>query len=226
MRVLIRYARSGPARYISHLDMQRVFARAIRRSGITVEYSQGFNPHILMSFASPLSVGYATEADYLELMVGAGEDLGSIGARLNDAMTGDIEVTFAGSLENIKGKLMALNHSAAYRIAFALENAHDCDKIEKAVHEIMDSGEYIVKDRKGREKDIAALILQAAVQGDTVNTVLKNSSVAAMNPRLFVDAVLDGTGLTAACAITRTECYACYDGKTVPFSDLCGKPDA
>jgi radical SAM-linked protein len=53
--------------------MQRAFGRALRRADIDVEYSKGFNPHIIMSFASPLSVGYATEADYLELSVNSGE---------------------------------------------------------------------------------------------------------------------------------------------------------
>lgn len=46
-------------RHIGHLDIQRAVQRALRRSMLPVAYSNGFNPHILLTFASALSTGYA-----------------------------------------------------------------------------------------------------------------------------------------------------------------------
>ena len=52
MRALVHWGREGTAAWLSHLDMQRAMQRAMRRSGIDHAWSQGFNPHPLLSFAS------------------------------------------------------------------------------------------------------------------------------------------------------------------------------
>jgi radical SAM-linked protein len=54
-------------RYISHLDYARAVERAIRRSKLPAAYSEGFNPHMKMAFASALSVGVTSEAEYLDI---------------------------------------------------------------------------------------------------------------------------------------------------------------
>lgn len=53
-----RFSKTGEAAYISHLDLQRVMARAVRMSAVPVNYSSGFNPHIYMTFALPLPLSY------------------------------------------------------------------------------------------------------------------------------------------------------------------------
>lgn len=55
--VRIWFTKTGEASYISLLDLQRVMQRSIKRSGIPVWYTMGFNPHIYMTFASPLPLG-------------------------------------------------------------------------------------------------------------------------------------------------------------------------
>ena len=63
---VLKFSKSGYARYTSHLDMLRFFKRAFRKSGIALRYSQGFNPHPRMGFAQPLSLGYAGANELLE----------------------------------------------------------------------------------------------------------------------------------------------------------------
>ena len=60
-----RYKKFGRAKYISHLDMVRVFNRVFRRGGIPIAYSEGFNPHPKISFALPLSVFYESECEIM-----------------------------------------------------------------------------------------------------------------------------------------------------------------
>ena len=60
-----RYRKCGRAKYISHLDMVRVFNRVFRRGNIPVAYSEGFNPHPKISFALPLSVFYESECEIM-----------------------------------------------------------------------------------------------------------------------------------------------------------------
>ncbi|MFA4886471.1 MAG: TIGR03936 family radical SAM-associated protein, partial [Desulfotomaculaceae bacterium] len=85
-RYRIIYAKEGPARYISHLDLLRVFDRAARRGGLPVAYTQGFNPHPKMSFAAPLSVGTAGEAEFADMEL------------TRDIPVADMESALAGSM--------------------------------------------------------------------------------------------------------------------------------
>ena len=57
LTIRISFEKRGEAAYISLLDLQRVFHRILKRSGLPVYYTQGFNPHIYLSFNCPLSLG-------------------------------------------------------------------------------------------------------------------------------------------------------------------------
>ncbi|MGE5188799.1 MAG: TIGR03936 family radical SAM-associated protein [Gemmatimonadota bacterium] len=65
-RVRIRYAKEGPARYLSGLEIQSLWARALRRAGFTPAYSQGFNPAPRLSFSPALPVGTESLAEFVE----------------------------------------------------------------------------------------------------------------------------------------------------------------
>ena len=62
--VRVWFHKTGPIRYISHLDLMRTMTRAIRRSRIPLWYTEGFNPHPYMTFALPLSLGMQREHGY------------------------------------------------------------------------------------------------------------------------------------------------------------------
>ena len=66
-RLRLRYAKRGRARFTSHRDFSRAFERALRRAGVPMAYSSGFNPHPRISFANASPTGAATEAEYLEI---------------------------------------------------------------------------------------------------------------------------------------------------------------
>ncbi|HZK24253.1 MAG TPA: TIGR03936 family radical SAM-associated protein [Oscillospiraceae bacterium] len=67
MRIWIKFTKEQPLRFLSHLDLMRLWQRAIRRARLPVVYSQGFNPHPKMSFAAALPVGVTSEAEYLDV---------------------------------------------------------------------------------------------------------------------------------------------------------------
>ena len=65
-RYVMKFSKGGYTKYISHLDLLRVFKRAFKVMGLDIRYSQGYNPHPKMGFAQPLSLGYSSRAEYLE----------------------------------------------------------------------------------------------------------------------------------------------------------------
>ena len=67
MRLAVVFTKEAPVRFVSHLDVQRLFQRAFRRAKLPLAYSQGFNPHPLVSFATALSVGMTSRGEYLDV---------------------------------------------------------------------------------------------------------------------------------------------------------------
>jgi len=63
----IRWGRRGLRRFLSHLDNVRVMERALRRTDLPVAYTQGFHPHMKISFGPPLTLGYTSEAEYFDI---------------------------------------------------------------------------------------------------------------------------------------------------------------
>ncbi|MBQ9844823.1 MAG: DUF2344 domain-containing protein [Oscillospiraceae bacterium] len=84
--IRLKFRKKGLSIYYSQLDLQRVMARALKKSGLPVWYSQGFNPHIYMTFTLPLSLGHESECE-------------SVDFRLNEEMSeADILNALEGTL--------------------------------------------------------------------------------------------------------------------------------
>lgn len=66
-RLRIRFKRGEEIKFISHLDLIRVWQRAFRRAGVELAYSEGFNPHPRISLASPLALGITAEAELMDV---------------------------------------------------------------------------------------------------------------------------------------------------------------
>ena len=65
--MLMQFKKGEIVRHLGLLDLQRTMQRALRRSGLPVAYSKGFNPHMVMSFASALSSGIPGDAELLDV---------------------------------------------------------------------------------------------------------------------------------------------------------------
>lgn len=66
-RLRIKYRKGEKVKYISHRDLMRVFIRAIRRAKLPIAYSQGYNPHMKISWGQALKVGATSEGELAEL---------------------------------------------------------------------------------------------------------------------------------------------------------------
>ena len=67
MRLMVAFEKGPEIRFIGHLDLMRTMQRALRRSGLPLSFSKGFNPHIRLSFAVPLSVGVVGENELMDV---------------------------------------------------------------------------------------------------------------------------------------------------------------
>lgn len=67
--VRINYSKSGRAIYISHLDLNRMMSRALRRAKLPMWYTEGFNPHPYITFALPLSLGQSSDCEFMDIRI-------------------------------------------------------------------------------------------------------------------------------------------------------------
>ena len=89
----LRYKRGESIKYVSHLDFVRVFGRAFRRADLPIAHSEGLNPHPLLTFALPLSVGYTSECELMEFVLEKELSEAEIKEKLQNAMPVGIEIT-------------------------------------------------------------------------------------------------------------------------------------
>ena len=103
------------ASYISLLDLQRVMQRVLKRSGLPVWHTLGFNPHIYMTFACPLSLGQESECEWVDVKTEAeNPDFAQWQTALNDIMPTGIRITHVGPVQ-MKADLIAF---ACYQITY------------------------------------------------------------------------------------------------------------
>ena len=118
MRMRVKFSKHGPIRFIGHLDLMRYFQKVNRRADLPVKYSEGFNPHQLLTFALPLSVGMESDGEYLEIQfaqeISAEEVLGRMNAEMHEGIT----ALTAKTLTSQEKKAMTTVFACAYEVSF------------------------------------------------------------------------------------------------------------
>ena len=84
--IRLRFSKTGQAKYISHLDTNRVFSRAFARAKLNLWFTQGFNPHPYMSFSLPLSLGVESLCENVDIRIFDDISNDEVKKRVNDAL--------------------------------------------------------------------------------------------------------------------------------------------
>ncbi len=199
MRIIARFSKREEARFVSHLDVQRLFGRAFRRAGLPIAYSQGFNPHPVLAFATALSTGTTSDAEWLDVRLERDMPPGEFAAVLNSALPTGIRVLEALAVEEKLPSLTALLARAEYTVAFA--DAPDEAKMQAALEALLSGPIVIDKRTKGGVKptDIRPQVLCAEYSRTDENALaLELSGVldasGSLNPDAFTKELLERAG--------------------------------
>ncbi len=112
-------------RYISHLDYAGAIQRAIRRAGLPAAYSEGFNPHLKISFASALAVGVTSDIEYFDLELAEPLSPLEVARRLKSQLPQGIRLQEIRQLKKRKSTLMAEADQADYTVELPLTGPAD-----------------------------------------------------------------------------------------------------
>ena len=112
----IRFCKEGRAKYISHLDLLKVFTRCLRRIDVDLEYSQGFNPHAEIVFSAPLPLGMTSGAEYVDIQLKDETDQEGLLSLLKNSLPSGLTPLKIRKLEQGEGSVMRPVRFARYRL--------------------------------------------------------------------------------------------------------------
>ncbi len=161
-------------RYISHLDYASAMERAIIRAKLPVAYSEGFNPHMKISFASALAVGVTSQAEYIDIECKEEIDINQAVEHLKATLPMGIRIKGAAYIQGNVPALMAIVNLATYEITVPLL-VEDIGIIEDSIRWINEAEAvlYTRESPKGKKeieikqymaKPITLTVLEKAVR--------------------------------------------------------------
>ncbi len=158
-RLRIRFNRSEELKFISHLDIIRLWERALRRAHIALTYSEGFSPHPRISLAAPLSVGITSDVELMDVvLVGQVSPhwfMASVNQQLPPGMQALEAYLIAPGIPSLQSQV----RFARYEVE--IETDKDAEDIEAAISDLMSLEHlpwYHMRDTGRRNYDLRALI--------------------------------------------------------------------
>jgi len=194
MKIRIRFSKYGVLRFIGHLDVMRYFQKAMRRADINIQYSAGFSPHQIMSFASPLGVGLTSEGEYMDIEVGVSDSSEESMRRLNAVMAEGIDVLSYRLLPDSAHNAMSSVAGADYTVSFreGMCPVSDDEPWQRKLIEFYSQDQILItkKTKKSeREVDLKPHIHQLLIgRNDSVHLRLTAGSVENIKPEIVMEA--------------------------------------
>ena len=193
MRALIRFGKQPRLRFISHLDLQRFFQRAVNRTGLPIAWSQGFNPHPVMSFGSALALGWTSEYEVIDIKLAAPMGRGRVEAAVRAALPEDLPVLEVRMIDDKHPAPMALVRMSDYRITL---NGGEAVLNQVDAFLNRDSVMAVRKTKSGeREVDIHPLCVELRKTDDGLLCRLMLTEKDTLKPDLLLRALSDMAGV-------------------------------
>ncbi|HUS83117.1 MAG TPA: TIGR03936 family radical SAM-associated protein [Dehalococcoidia bacterium] len=172
-RMRVRFSRGEAVKFITHLDLMRLWERALRRAGIDMAYSEGFTPHAQLSLAAPLAVGVTSSGELLDVFLGSRLTPLDFMRAVGGQLPGGIEVLEVEEVGLRTPSLQSELRAAEYEASLPPEAPEE--EAQKAVERFLATESVPweqVRDGETRRYDIRAMVqhlwVDAPKNGSTV----------------------------------------------------------
>ncbi len=212
MKIRIKFSKTGSLKFIGHLDVMRYFQKLNRRAGIDMMYSQGFNPHQIMSFAQPLGIGLTSKGEYVDIEVNTSMNSKTAVNAYNEHSVEDIQILSYKLLADNVPNAMSQVAAADYNVSFREEILSN-EELSMKFDEFIAQPEIIyekVSKKTTRTLDIKPLIYKYECKGQELFLQLCTGSVENLKPESVIEAFFNFLGREFneyMLLIERTEVY-------------------
>ncbi len=226
MRMLGVFEKSERVRHIGHLDIQRAVQRGLRRSGLPVAYSNGFNPHIQVTFASALSTGACGKREIMDVKMAEPVSEEVFLRKMNAAMPQDMQLSSARAVDDRHPALMASLKAGIYEMV--IRDPRQADRLLPAIGPMM-AQETIPVARKTKsgikEVDMKPLIYALRGEGQKLYATLMLTERESCKPNMILEGLKRAAGMPeeeeVRMLVIRTQLLGeAGDGGLVPLETL------
>ncbi|MDP2730232.1 MAG: TIGR03936 family radical SAM-associated protein [Dehalococcoidales bacterium] len=158
-RLRVRFKRGEEIKFISHLDIMRLWERAFHRAQISLAYSEGFSPHPRLSLAAPLQVGVTSEAELMDIFITNFVSPHWFAGAVSQQLPSGIEILMVQPVGLYLASLQSQVRHAEYRVE--VEKAEGPEDIESAISGLLSLERlpwHHLRDTGKRSYDLRALI--------------------------------------------------------------------
>ena len=190
-KIRIAVGKTEDTKFVGHLDFCRAVERALRRAKLPVAHSVGFNPHMRLSFGPALSVGVASDAEYVDVELTEPMDSAEFGRALTAMLPPGLVFVAAKPVASTTALAAALNlaeYQITAQVAPTPENL-TAAKDAVAAFQAADSVPYVRRTPKG-EKTLEVkrflagdVVLAAEQDGIRLTFRLRMTSAGAVKPQ-------------------------------------------
>ncbi len=235
VRYLIKFSKESNIKFVSHLDLMRTLQKIVKRAELPIEYSQGFNPHMNISIAQPLSVGMYSKGEYMDVVFSKELSNLYIKDKLNENSPSGIrfievvKIRKIGDNEKKIPQSMAAVDGARYSIRIKYKDGSKIDEEIKALPK-MKQWNIIKKGKSGeKEVDIKPMIkeFKFKIEDNTLNLQVlvscgSRENLSADLLSKFIQNNTSNANMDAFVQVEREEMYAIENKKYVPLYKCLG----
>lgn len=200
-KVRVLFEKNPPACYISHLDLMKALQRALRRAALPVRYSEGFNPHIILSILVPLSTGYRSRYDLFDFDLTCDEAPEDLLPRLNAALPAGLRALKAGPSSRPVSQAVRCSFEIVWKDVCCVQQAEQLFQTPLTIEKRSKRGSKVIALR-----DYIHELSFSQQGGDTVCRCTLRAGEDPLNPHYLTDALVQGRVLPQDVAAQYTRC--------------------
>jgi radical SAM-linked protein len=158
-RLRLKFSRGEELKFLSHLDLMRLWERALRRAGLPLAYSEGFTPHPQIALAAPLSVGVTSQAELMDVVLSRWLPPQTFTAQIGEQLPDGIELLEVWPVGPKTPSLQSQVRFVEYRVE--VETEKKSQEVELALKSLLSARElpwHHLRDTGARYYDLRALI--------------------------------------------------------------------
>lgn len=207
-RLRVTFGKGHAIKYISHLDLCQAWERALRRAGVPLAYSQGYNPHARLQVAIALPVGYTSSAERMDVLLDAPLSPEEFVAKVSPVLPTGLTLLAVEPIALNAPSLQSQLGQAEYRVH--VETTVPPDEVDARIAKLLSAEHYEqAEPRKpnARPLDVRPLIHQLCLEAsDNRRVVLRMRLSAGARGHLRPEVVLAALGLADAPAHIERTC--------------------
>lgn len=149
----MQFCKTREGRFLSHLDLMHTWERVIRRSQLPLAYSQGFNPHPKINFASACAVGTTSDGEYMDMELTQELPVEQVEEMLQAVMPPAFRVSAMKVVSGKAPSLMSIIQRARYVLQLELVEEATQEQLDAALENFWQQEEIVIYRYKKNSKD-------------------------------------------------------------------------